>query len=634
MTTHSERFDESSIISQPVGKISPIGSVLLLAWVIFMAELASMFVLYLLDIPNYFLFSLLDGLIMVTLILPGLYFLQLNPLQKQIEERIQVERSLRSSEELLKKVVELLPVGVRIVDKNSRDTLDNPAMHKIWASSEQDAPRAARVQNGWRVDTGERIDPDEWATSRAIKLGETTLNQELEIEAFDGSHKIILNSTVPILDERVEIRGAVVVQHDITERKLSAEKLERQNEQLRELYQAESTARQFAETLSAAAQALTQVLELDYVIETLLDHLHRVVPSNTAGVTLLEAEEYPTIHSQRGYGAWEKRGDIPSIPYDGMTDSILRRLNLSRKSLVLPNLATPSDQPNKKGAEQIRSWLVVPIIASDKVIGWVELGSVEAKGFNQGDARWAEALVVQAAVALQNAWLFEQVRSSSERLQSLAHKLVKVQENERTHIARELHDDAGQVLSSLKLSLGRLEQDPDCTQRMRRQLEELKQVADGVLENLHRMAMDLRPVTLDRLGLVAALEQYVNNLNSEELSIHFKTIGFEGYRLNVEAEASLYRIGQEAINNAVCHAQASSVGVLLERRGDEVKLFVEDDGVGFSPESVDQKDRLGLVGMRERAEMLGGKLTIESAEGQGTAVIVEVPDVNTNPSGG
>ncbi len=186
---------------------------------------------------------------------------------------------------------------------------------------------------------------------------------------------------------------------------------------------------------------------------------------------------------------------------------------------MLPNLATPSEQPNKKGAEQIRSWLVVPIIASEKVIGWVELGSVEAKGFNQGDARWAEALVVQAAVALQNAWLFEQVRSSSERLQSLAHKLVKVQENERTHIARELHDDAGQVLSSLKLSLGRLEQDPDCTQRMRRQLEELKQVADGVLENLHRMAMDLRPVTLDRLGLVAALEQYVNNLHSRELSI-------------------------------------------------------------------------------------------------------------------
>ncbi len=165
------------------------------------------------------------------------------------------------------------------------------------------------------------------------ELGETTLNQELEIEAFDGSHKIILNSAVPILDERVEIRGAVVVQQDITERKLSAEQLERQNEQLRELYQAESTARQFAETLSAAAQALTQVLELDYVIETLLDHLHRVVPSNTAGVTLLEAEEYPTIHSQRGYGEWEKRGDIPSIPYDGMTDSILRRLNLSRKSL-------------------------------------------------------------------------------------------------------------------------------------------------------------------------------------------------------------------------------------------------------------------------------------------------------------
>jgi signal transduction histidine kinase len=229
-------------------------------------------------------------------------------------------------------------------------------------------------------------------------------------------------------------------------------------------------------------------------------------------------------------------------------------------------------------------------------------------------------------VAIQNAWLFEQVRSSSERLQSLARKLVEIQESERYHIARELHDEAGQALSSLKLSLGRLEQDPDCPPHMRQRLLDLKVVADGVLEELHRLAMDLRPIALDHLGLVSALEQLAYNLNSDRLSVRFKALGFEAVRLPVDVETSLYRIGQEALTNVVRHAHASNVGILLERSGANVKLFVEDDGIGLAPDLLERGNQLGLVGMRERAEMLRGSLSIESSPGKGTSIIVEVPD--------
>ena len=758
MSTNLGLFDISSKPSHPVRNLSPLRSLTILAILIFLAELFAMLVLYFLRIPNYVVKSLLDGIIMLVLILPGLYFLQLKPLSNQLEERTQAEKALRNSEELLRRVLELLPVGVWIIDKDRQMAHGNLASQSIWTGDRRVSVEQSKEYKGWWADNGKRIGPEEWAAARAINRGETTLNEEVEIEALDGSRKIILDSAVPILDEQEAILGAVVVNQDITERrmaekerirtnellerffssidtliaymdrdfnfirvndtyarsgghppeffigrnhfvlypheenqaifqrvvqtgkpflvqekpfeypefpergvtywdwslqpvngvngeiegvvlslvdvtdrKLSEIKLERQNQELRELYEAESAARQFAETLSATAQALTQTLDLDHVINSLLDHLRQVVPSDTAGVTLLEAEARPAVQALRGYGDWVDRGDIPSFPIDGITDSIIRRLELARESLAIPNLDNTPANGDQTNPERICNWLIVPIIASDKVIGLVELGRAGTEPFNQKQVRWAEALVSQAAVAIQNAWLFGQVRSSSERLQSLARKLVEIQENERYHIARELHDEAGQALSSLKLSLGRLEQDPDCTQRMKQQLQDLKGVADGVLDELHRLAMDLRPVVLDHLGLVAALQQYANNLNSEQLSVQFKVVGFDGDRLVRDAETSLYRIVQEALTNVVCHAHAKNVGILLEKAGGKVKVFVEDDGVGFSPDYIEQKERLGLVGMRERAEMMGGRLTIESIPEKGTSVIVEVPDVYSDP---
>jgi PAS domain S-box-containing protein len=397
-----------------------------------------------------------------------------------------------------------------------------------------------------------------------------------------------------------------------------------------QIYQAEQSARQLAETLHNASQSLSQALDLEYVIQTLLDHLHTIVPSDTAGVTLLENETSLASKTLRGYGRFSGREDLPSFPIGGITDSVLHRIIIDRKSLALPNPTSFAGEDTRPVDGYIRNWLLVPILASDRLIGLVELGNPGSGEFGSEHAQWAEAVVGQAAIAIQNAWLFDQVRASSERLQSLARKLVEIQESERNYIARELHDDAGQVLSSLKLGLAMLEQDPDCTPRVRERLVHLKGVTDSVLENLHRLAVDLRPVTLDRLGLVAALDGYAKSLNSPQLFVQFKAIGLEGHRLSRDFETSLFRIVQEATTNVIRHAQARKVGILLERVDDRLKLFIEDDGIGFSADPSGERERLGLVGMRERAEMLGGSLTIESTPGMGTSVIVEVPDVHTD----
>jgi signal transduction histidine kinase len=398
-----------------------------------------------------------------------------------------------------------------------------------------------------------------------------------------------------------------------------------------QMYKAELSARQGAEVLGAASHALTLSLDLDQRINILLEHICAIVPSDTAGVALLEDENHLGIRVMRGFEHWaekdsslHKRLEIEIFPD-------LHKVISTQSALLIPDSARYPEYEEISWLKDIHSWLIVPIVAGEKVIGVAGVGKMETSYFTQEHLQWAETLAGQAAVAIQNAWLFDQVRSSSERLQSLARKLVEIQENERSYIARELHDQAGQALSSLKLSLGRLERDPDCPQPMRQRLQDLKSTADGVLEELHLLALELRPIILDHLGLVAALEQYAKKMNSEQMVVRCKAIGFDGKRLPRDVETALYRIVQEALTNVVSHANASNVGILLNWQKDMVSLFIEDDGIGFSADLVENVDRLGLVGMRERAEMFGGTVNIESSPGLGTSIIVEVPDVNSYP---
>jgi signal transduction histidine kinase len=141
---------------------------------------------------------------------------------------------------------------------------------------------------------------------------------------------------------------------------------------------------------------------------------------------------------------------------------------------------------------------------------------------------------------------------------------------------------------------------------------------------LHRLAIDLRPASLDYVGLVAALQQYAEAITAQTgLTVELEAVNLQ--RLPLEMETALYRIAQEALTNVVRHAQATRVDVLLMQERDMITLMVEDNGVGFDPENHDASGRLGLLGIRERVEMLGGTLLLESAPGAGVTLRVQVP---------
>jgi signal transduction histidine kinase len=160
-------------------------------------------------------------------------------------------------------------------------------------------------------------------------------------------------------------------------------------------------------------------------------------------------------------------------------------------------------------------------------------------------------------------------------------------------------------------------------------------MTDRVLGDLHRLAINLIPASLDHLGLAPALEQLVKSFGQEtHLAIRLKTVGLgEADRLPQETDTALYRIVQEALTNAVRHSRATHIDVVLERRDDSMLIIVEDDGEGFDVNLSRDNGHLGLLGMQERAEVLGGSLAVESAPGRGTTVVVEVPYADAHIAG-
>ncbi len=226
----------------------------------------------------------------------------------------------------------------------------------------------------------------------------------------------------------------------------------------------------------------------------------------------------------------------------------------------------------------------------------------------------------------QNAQLLDQVRLGNEQLHALSHRLMEVQEAERMHLSRELHDESSQALAGLMVNLGLLERDAESPALVRQHAAELKRITTAVLDDLRALAMKLRPASLDHLGLVTALEQYVEEFNRRyHLDVQFESVGLDAARLPGDLETALFRIVQESLTNVALHARATRIDVLLNQRNSFLVLTVEDNGVGFDPNQPAHPDRLGLFGMRERVEMLGGKLVVESAPGKGTVISVEVP---------
>jgi signal transduction histidine kinase len=301
-------------------------------------------------------------------------------------------------------------------------------------------------------------------------------------------------------------------------------------------------------------------------------------------------------------------------------------------ALVIPDVRAHAGWSLSAEPAAEASWMGVPLFARDDVAGLLTLSRSEGGAFDEDDVLAAETIALQASVAVENVALYEQMQAANARMQTLSRRLVDAQERERRHIARELHDVAGQALASLRFGLRLLEREAAEGAEVTARVAELLRTTDAVIDGLHRLAANLRPASLDHLGLDAAVRQHVRSTGAAfGLAVRVKVRGFDAVRLPAVVETAIFRVVQEAMTNVVRHARASRVDVLLEHRGNRVLAMVEDDGVGFDPDRVQGGEHFGLLGLRERAEALDGGLTVESSPGAGTTVVVEVASADPYP---
>lgn len=268
-------------------------------------------------------------------------------------------------------------------------------------------------------------------------------------------------------------------------------------------------------------------------------------------------------------------------------------------------------------------------ILTRPILSLVHATQSVAKGdFSPRVLRWADDEIGDLADAF-NTMTEELARTDELRRErevlrrQLLEKVITTQEDERRRIARELHDSTSQNLTSLIVGLRIMETNcAQCTAQSK--ATDLRQVASKTLDEVHDLSLRLRPRALDDLGLAAALERLASEWQTR-YKIPVDVIIQLSERLPGDVETALYRIVQETLTNIARHAKAKSVSILIEKRGDIVRAIVEDDGIGFDVNTNYGERHLGLLGMRERAELLNGTLTIESALEHGTSVFIEIP---------
>jgi signal transduction histidine kinase len=364
------------------------------------------------------------------------------------------------------------------------------------------------------------------------------------------------------------------------------------------------------EALNEVGAALAGEIELPRLLQLICRRLRGLIGARVVSIALPASPGTLRIEAADGAGADELLGMLLERT-GSKTGGVLERRRAERVDVLADDPEVIRHATSHIGA---LTGLYVPLLVDARPIGVIVAHDKEGDDprFGDDDLRLTEVFAARAAVA---------VDSSARVARDALRRIVEAQELERRRLARELHDQTGQELTSVLLGLKAVEEATSGPERARA----LAAVREQVLETLNdvrRLAVELRPKALDDFGLTPALER-LRDTFSEQTGMRVELESRIVQRLPPDVETALYRIVQEALTNIVKHAQATTISIVLARNARGVTAVVEDDGRGFIRDS--SGEGLGLLGMGERLALLGGKLTIESSPGTGTSIVAEVP---------
>ena len=375
------------------------------------------------------------------------------------------------------------------------------------------------------------------------------------------------------------------------------------------LFEAEQRRAEQFRMIAEVGRRIASILAVDELLREIARLVKEALGGNVVCIGLVEGDE---LIIRAGEGAcWERENFHPPklrVGIDGITGWVAK----TGEPLLVPDVSRDSRYRLMSGAEETRSELAVPLKTKDEIIGVLDVQSDQVNAFDESDLVVLQSLAYQAAVAIENARLYEQ-----------AQRLAIVEE--RNRLARDLHDSVTQAVYSVTLyaeasarllSSGQIDMAAE-------HLRDLRGTAQQALREMRSLIFELRPPVLEQEGLVAALHA---RLDAVEGRSGVKTeFLVEGDRaLPAEMEKELYHIAQEALNNALKHAQAGSIKLHLNLGEQTVTMEIADDGAGFDLVEAEDSGGMGLKGMQERAARLGGKLMVESGSGEGTRLKVEV----------
>ncbi len=385
--------------------------------------------------------------------------------------------------------------------------------------------------------------------------------------------------------------------------------------EIKRLMAAELEQRTLAEALRKTATILTSTLNLEEVLDYIVETIGLIVPYEGASI-LLSGVDPLDVHIERGWGdiadiipQFQKVLTKFQIPSEN-TD-LLNYIVKTQRPFIVTNFhnALPDKIDSRIGA--IQSLIVVPIIAREMIIGYLELHSSSSHFFTDQHSEQLQIFAAQAAVAIQNARAYNQAQS-----------LAALEERQR--LARDLHDAVTQTLfTSSVISEALLRADKSNPDKIWSHLNTLHVLNRGAMAEMRTLLIELRPEYLLKLPLTTQLQQLIDAVKSrKQIDIQFKVDEDNGTSIPTEAQIVFYRITQESLNNIVKHSSATKVDVLLNNLHDRVELIISDNGVGFDMEESSDSLGMGMANMQDRANSIHSELTVSSSIGQGTQIVL------------
>lgn len=394
------------------------------------------------------------------------------------------------------------------------------------------------------------------------------------------------------------------------------------------LYEAEQRARRVAEILRSANMTLTQSLEVDTVLDTLLTTVRELIPYDSGNVMLLGRDNRMTVMATTGYTPGWAQGREESVSFDIQTNEPLARAVHQRTGYFIADTRQHPTWEWRDAGQHVRSWLCVPLIAQGDVVGIFSLDKVDPNFFTWEHLQLAETLGAQAASAIQNALLYSKVIEGQERLRVLTRRLVDIQETERSRVAKSLHEGVGQYLTGLSLSLKASTQAKP--EGLQGQLLTAKSIVDELTAQVREMSLALRPTLLDDMGLFHALEWlFERHTKQTGQQINFAHSNLAGQRFDPATETAVFRIIQEILIDVADErlkdrdlrltvaAQTEPIlSVRVWHQENSLRFTFQDQNLTSGLTQALGDDNISnLYSLQERAILLGGKLTMhEDAE--------------------